>query len=140
VVTLRYLLDTNVLSEPLRPKPNERVMERLRGAEASVATASLVWHELRYGAARLIPSKKRRTIETYLEDVLRPTVPILPYDQNAADWHANERARLVAAGQTPPFVDGQIAAIAAVNGLILVTANLADYEPFSGLTIENWHE
>lgn len=140
MVTLRYLLDTNVLSEPLRPKPNERVMERLREADTSVATAALVWHELRFGAARLSPSRKRRTIEAYLEDVLRPTVPILPYGQSAADWHASERARLVAIGKTPPFADGQIAAIAAMNGLILVTSNVADYEQFSGLSIENWHD
>jgi tRNA(fMet)-specific endonuclease VapC len=140
VVTLRYLLDTNVLSEPLRPRPNERVMERLREAENAVATAALVWHELRFGAARLEQSKRRTTIAAYLDDVVGPTIPVLPYDQNVADWHATERARLVAAGQTPPFVDGQIAAIAAVNGLIVVTATVADYELFSGLTIENWHE
>lgn len=139
-MTLRYLLDTNVLSEPLRPSPNHRLMERLRKAERSVATATPVWHELRYGAARLEPSKKRRTIETYLEDVIRPNLPILPYDTGAADWHANERARLVASGLTPPFVDGQIAAIAAANGLVLVTGNVSDYENFSGLTIENWHD
>lgn len=66
-------------------------------------------------------------------------MPILPYDERAAHWHAVERARLVAAGRTPPFVDGQIAAIAVVNDLVLVTANVADYEPFAGLTVENWH-
>ncbi len=37
-----------------------------------------------------------------------------------------------------PFVDGQIAAIAKVNDLIIVTANVSDYQTFSGLTIENW--
>ena len=135
----RYLLDTNVLSEPLRPHPSPRVIEKLAEAAPSLVTAAPVWHELQFGAARLRPSKRRRLIESYLVDVVRSTIPILSYDERAAHWHAVERARLVAAGRTPPFVDGQIAAIAVVNDLILVTANVSDYEPFAGLTIENWH-
>ena len=138
MVKLRYLLDTNVLSEPLRPHPSPHLMERLSGDAASAATAAPVWHELQFGASRMRPSKRRRLIESYLVDVVRATMPILPYDERAARWHAVERARLVAAGRTPPFVDGQIAAIAVVNGLVLVTANVADYEPFAGLTVENW--
>lgn len=64
---------------------------------------------------------------------------ILPYDEAAADWHADERARLAAIGLTPPFADGQIAAVAAVNGLVLVTANVADFRHFQGVTVEDWH-
>ena len=64
--------------------------------------------------------------------------PILDYDQRAADWHALERARLVASGRTPPFVDGQIAAIARVNELILVTSNKADFTGFRGLQVKTW--
>lgn len=137
-MTLRYLLDTNVLSEPLRPIPNERVMQRLAAAGDTLATAAVVWHELRFGAARLEASTKRRTIEAYLDEVVKATVPILPYDEAAAGWHAAERARLVAAGRTPPFADGMIAAIAAVNVLVLVTGNVGDYAAFTGLVVENW--
>ena len=64
---------------------------------------------------------------------------ILPYDEQAAEWHAKERARLASLGQMPSFVDGQIAAIAKVNGLVLVTRNTSDFEKFSGLKLENWH-
>ena len=49
-------------------------------------------------------------------------------------------AALDTAGKTPAFVDGQIAAIARVNALILVTANVSDYEGFEGLTIEDWRK
>ncbi len=49
-----------------------------------------------------------------------------------------ERARLAAHGRTLPFVDGQIAAIAQTNNLVLVTANAADFRDFAGLTIEDW--
>jgi tRNA(fMet)-specific endonuclease VapC len=65
-------------------------------------------------------------------------MPILPYDADAADWHAAERARLAFAGRVPPFVDGQIAAIAVTRGLTLVTANVADFRPFAGLTVIDW--
>ncbi len=41
-------------------------------------------------------------------------------------------------GQIRPFVDGQIAAIVAVHGLVLVSRNLSDFQLFAGLTVENW--
>jgi tRNA(fMet)-specific endonuclease VapC len=41
-------------------------------------------------------------------------------------------------GATPPFADGQIAAVAATNGLILVTLNTGDYAAFQGLRLEDW--
>jgi len=63
---------------------------------------------------------------------------ILPYDEQAAEWHARERARLASLGQRPAFVDGQIAGIARVNGLVLVTRNSSDFKKFSGLQLENW--
>ena len=58
----------------------------------------------------------------------------------AAHWHATEWSRLVGLGQTPAFADGQIAAVAAVNSLVLVTRNVADFAAFQGLVIENWFE
>ncbi|WP_339461646.1 type II toxin-antitoxin system VapC family toxin [Nodularia spumigena] len=134
----RFLLDTNVFSEPLRPIPNSNVMEMLRQHESEIATATVVYHEILFGSYRLPDSKKRRTIEKYLQEVIQPNIPILPYDNNAAKWHALERARLVAIGKTPSFPDGQIAAIAHVNDLILVTNNVSDYADFSQLQIDNW--
>src|SRR3989442_1172084 len=77
-------------------------------------------------------------LERYLDEVVRATIPILAYDAAAAGWHAAERARLSASGRTPPFVDGQIAAIARTNGLILVTANVADFRDFVDLDVEDW--
>ena len=58
----------------------------------------------------------------------------------AAAWHARERARLAAEGITVPFLDGQIAAVAATNGLILVTGNVKHYACFEGLKVEDWGE
>jgi tRNA(fMet)-specific endonuclease VapC len=137
-VTLRYLLDTNVVSEPLRPRPARGVLERMRRHEKEIGIASIVWHELRYGCARLPAGARREAIERYLQDVVLASFPVLVYDGTAAEWHAAERARLAAAGTPPPFVDGQIAAIAAVHDLILVTANASDFRRFKGLRVQRW--
>lgn len=137
-MTLKYLLDTNVVSEPLRPKPQHGVIRKLIRHEDEIAIPSIVWHELRYGAERLPPSRRREAIVQYLDRVVLATMPILDYDHAAAEWHAKERARLGAQGATPPFADGQIAAIAQVNGLILVTFNDADFRQFKNLRILSW--
>ncbi len=138
-MSARYLLDTNVLSEPLRPAPHAKVVGRLRRYQDELATASIVWHELWFGCQRLPDSAKRQAVEDYLTHVIAPSLPILPYDERAAEWHAVERARLTRAGKTPAFADGQIAAIARTNDLILVTFNRADYADFQDLTFEDWH-
>ena len=135
---MRYLLDTNTVSEPARPKPNIGIVQRLHEHEGEVAIPAPVWHELRFGCARLPLSKRRTSIEHYIEAVVLASFPILDYGREAADWHALERARLSADGMTPPFVDGQIAAIAYVNDLILVTSNTQDFEGFRGLEMQSW--
>jgi tRNA(fMet)-specific endonuclease VapC len=137
-VRLKYLLDTNIVSEPLRHRPSRAVLRRLGSHEGETAIPSIVWHELRFGCARLPDSRRREAIERYLEQVVLPSFPILDYDRASAEWHARERARLATAGKTPPFIDGQIAAIAYVNDLALVTTNKRDFRGFKGLRIEDW--
>lgn len=137
---MKYLLDTNVLSEPLKSEGSSRVLSKLKENQGEIATATLVWHELLFGCFRLAKSAKRKAIQSYLSDVVLPNVPILPYDQRAAGWHAEQRVRLTEKGKTPSFVDGQIAAVAFVNGLCLVTRNVRDFKSFDGLKLENWHK
>ncbi|MCW6035243.1 hypothetical protein K4A83_03010 [Spirulina subsalsa FACHB-351] len=70
--------------------------------------------------------------------MIQANMVILPYCDAAAGWFAAERARLTTLGRMPSYPDGQIAAIAQVNHLILVTRNVSDFVDFEGLTIENW--
>jgi tRNA(fMet)-specific endonuclease VapC len=136
---MKYLLDTNVLSEAVKTAPDTRVMAMMEAHQKEIVTASPVYHELAYGCQRLPISRKRDIIELYIKNVILQYMVILPYDERAAQWHALERARLAAKGQTAPFVDGQIAGIAKVNGLILVTRNTSDFEKYASLEIQNWH-
>lgn len=137
-VNLRYLLDTNILSEAVRATPDARVMAQLRRHGDRIATSAIAWHELHHGLALMPASRKRTAVAAYLESLARAELPVLPYTAEAAEWHARERARLAATGLTPPFIDGQIAAIAQANGLTLATRNTADFRHFSGLKVQNW--
>jgi tRNA(fMet)-specific endonuclease VapC len=139
-VTLRYLLDTNIVSAPVAKKPDARVIGQLERYGAVCAIAAPVWHELTYGCRRLPAGKRRVALEAYLEDVIRRSFPILPYDDAAATWHGQERARLERIGRPAPYVDGQIAAIAHIHGLVLVTANTEDFSRFKGIKVRDWTE
>lgn len=115
-----------------------KVPARLRGPAAAsrVRREAFAVEQAVEVGARLPPSARRQKLERYLEEVLEPALPVLPYDGQAAEWHAAERARLTRAGQMPAFVDGQIAAVAAINGLALATLNLQHFRSFRGLEVE----
>jgi tRNA(fMet)-specific endonuclease VapC len=134
----RFLLDTSTISAPVLRRPVARVVRKLELHSQDCALAAPVWHELVFGCRRLPAGARRKRLEAYLREVVAPSFPILPYDEAAAGWHAEERARLESAGRPPPFVDGQIAAVAAVNGLVLVTANTKDFARFEGLELADW--
>ena len=134
---LRYLLDTNVVSQPMMRTPSPGVMRKLASIADECAIAAPVWHELQFGCSCLPAGKRRNALQDYLADVVS-TFEILAYDDLAAKLHAIERARLKELGTTVPFVDGQIAAIARINDLVLVTANVRDFAPFKALNVESW--
>jgi tRNA(fMet)-specific endonuclease VapC len=139
-VSIRYLVDTNILSEAIRQTPNQKVMQRLKQERHHIATASVVWHELLFGCQRLPVSRRRSQLENYLQDLLLAGLVILPYTQSAAEWHATERLRLTTIGKPPAFADGMIAAITHQHQLILVTRNVSDFEGFADLQFENWFD
>jgi tRNA(fMet)-specific endonuclease VapC len=118
--------------------PDPAIFERLDTHGPECAIAAPVWHELTYGCRRLPKGRRRAALEAYLRDVVYGSFPILAYDEAAAAWHGEERARLETLGRPAPFVDGQIAAIAHVHGLVLATTNHKDFARFRGLTVENW--
>jgi tRNA(fMet)-specific endonuclease VapC len=137
-VSLRFLLDTCIVSVPVAIQPNPEVMRRLELHSHECAIGAPVWHELNFGVRRLPPGKRRTALEVYLEEVVRAGFPILAYDEMAAVWHARERTRLENEGTPVPYVDAQIASIARTNGLVLVTANPRDFARFAQLDVQDW--
>jgi tRNA(fMet)-specific endonuclease VapC len=137
-VSLRFLIDTSIVSSPVSAKPDPGIVDRLEQHGHECALAAPVWHELTYGCQRLRRGKRRQTLESYLQDVVLPSFQVLAYDEAAARWHGIERARLEGLGRPAPYVDGQIAAIAHINELTLVTVNVKDFSRFKNLDVENW--
>jgi tRNA(fMet)-specific endonuclease VapC len=137
-LNLKYLLDTSTLSAVIAAKPSRAVLNRLGQRGPQCAIASVVWNELVYGWHRLPEGKRKSELDAFLHDVVLKSFPVLAYGEEAAIWHGLERARQERVGRPGPYVDGQIAAIAHVNGLILVTANVCDFARFKNIVAEDW--
>lgn len=136
----RFVLDTNALREPMRPAPNRAFLAKFQQHRSCLAVAAPAWHEALFGMHRMPAGRKRDEVDDFLHSVMLPTIDILPYDADAARWHAIERARLERDGRPIPFADGMIAAVAARFGLTVVTHNVGDFSRFSGLSIEDWDD
>lgn len=136
--TLRFLLDANVLSELTRLRSDARVLARFKRYREQVCTAAPVFHELRFGVAAMADGARKTSLASFIDGLFTSGLEVLPYDVRAAVWHADERARLQKIGKPRPFVDGQIAAIAAVNELVLVTRNVSDFDLFQDLRVKDW--
>lgn len=137
---LMYLLDANILSEAVKKQPNHHVIAALNRHVGQYCTCVTVWHELIYGISLLAPSKKKDSLNAYLESLSRGGLTVLPYEERAARWFAQERARLSKVGVTVPMADGEIASISATNNLTLVTRNVGDFKNYKGLAVENWFD
>ena len=135
---IKYLLDTNILSEPPRKMPNPHVMHYFHQYDGQYATAAIVWHELHYGCELLADSKRKIELKSYLQALKEGGLIILNYDQKAAEWNAKQRATLQEQGKIQAYAEGKIAAIAAVNQLTLVTGNTDSFVNFNNLSLENW--
>lgn len=135
-MALKYLLDTNAISEAEKSFPNSGLMQKLQKHHHECALSSVTWHELIYGYHCLLASKRKDRIADFIKTL--KVFPVLAFEQNAAEYFAKERARLKSLGLKPAYADGQIAAIASSQGLILVTRNIGDFENFSNLKVENW--
>jgi tRNA(fMet)-specific endonuclease VapC len=138
VAALRFLLDTNVVSELVKPAPNPEV-QRAYAHHLNVSALSAVTvEELLFGCLRLPAGARRAKLQQWLEATFRQH-PALAFDRRAALWLGLQRARLAALGRVVPYADAQIAAIAASQGLTLVTRNTPDFLGFEGLHLANWH-
>lgn len=136
-MALKYLLDTNALSEPSKQKPSRRFLKHARHHEGQLAMASTTYYEVLRGIESMPDGHARQSLRLHFADL---DLPVLSFDQAAADWLAREAARLRKEGTTVHLLDGQIAAVAKSNVLTLVTANVKHFERFDGLKIENWLE
>ena len=133
---MSYLIDTNVVSEAARTRPNARVLRWLTAVPDSALHLSvLTLGELRNGVEKLQDEPRRERLRVWLEEEVPAWFEdrLLPVDASVADrW-----GRLVAqAGRPVPAIDSLLAATALVHGLRLVTRNVEDFA-FAGLELLN---
>ena len=137
---MKYLLDTNIISEPMKLEANIGVMNRLALESIFSCTSATVWHELWYGVNLLKDGKRRDGLESYLYFLSDDGFSVLPFCKKAAEWLADERVRLKGKGIIPTKYDSEIAAVASVNQLVVVTRNTEDFLAFNNLAVENWFD
>lgn len=132
---MRYLLDTNIVSDVIR-NPRGRVAKRIREAgEVNVCTSIVVAAELRFGAAK----KKSARLTAQVEAVLN-AFEVLPFEIPADRIYAMLRSDLEQNGQPISGNDLLIAAHAITLGCTLVSANEREFGRIDGLICENWLE
>ena len=130
---MRYLLDTNIVSELIR-HPQGSVTERVRQVgESQVATSIIVAAELRYGAAKKGSARLTAQVEAVLG-----ALEILPFEEPADRVYGVLRAGLEQKGQPIGGNDLLIAAQALSLGFTLVTANEREFLKIEDLPCENW--
>lgn len=119
-----FLLDTNVISELLKPRPEPRVTSWIETTDESLLYLSvLTLGEIRQGIAALPQSRRRATLEAWLETDLRPRFHgrILVVDDNIADRWGLLNAQAQKKGLVVPMIDGLLAATALHHNLTFVT-------------------
>jgi predicted nucleic acid-binding protein len=135
------VLDTNVLSEALRPKPSEKVLGWMRSEPvAALFTTTITEAELLYGAALLPEGRRRRSLEAAIVQILAAQFPgrILPFDSAAAREFADIASTRRQAGRPISEADARIAAIARSRGASLATRNVADFTGCEIAIIDPW--
>jgi predicted nucleic acid-binding protein len=138
---MSFLLDTNVLSEPMKERPNSGVLAWLsRVNEDEVFVSVVTITELRYGVERLATGKRRERLDGWLRKDLisRFEGRILPVDLRIGDACGRLMARSESTGRPIEARDAFIAATAEVHGLTLVTRNTSDFEPTLKAIINPW--
>jgi len=135
------LVDTNVISEPLRREPSAAVIEWLDAQNVeTLFLAAISLAEMRFGVAALPEGRRRDWLHQSIEQRVVPLFRgrILPFDDAASDAYASLRAKARAVGHAMASADGFIAATAAANGLIVATRDVAPFEAAGLRVIDPW--
>lgn len=134
---MSYLVDTNVFSEPVKPKPDQTVVAWLRKHESEIYVSAVTIGELRRGIERLAEGKRKAHLRLWLEDLsdcLKGR--ILSFNTATAHVWGQLKAKWDAAGIRIPSLDSQIVATAHRFSLVVVTRNASDFAA-SGVRVLN---
>jgi predicted nucleic acid-binding protein len=134
------VLDTNVLSELMRPQPAAHVMAWFDGrAETAFFITAITRAEILLGIDLLPAGRRRDALAEAASRMFEQDFGgrCLPFDEHAAGIYARVVAERTRAGQPISTEDGEIAAISLLHGLPLVTRNVKDFDNITGLRVVN---
>ncbi len=137
------IVDTNVVSELLRPTPEPRVEDWLAGQDGlDIYLTAISEAELRYGVAIMSNGKRREALATAIDRILREDLAgrILAFDSDAAEAYATIAASRRTAGRPIAQSDCQIAAIAHARSATVATRNTGDFEGCGINLVNPWNE
>ena len=135
------LVDTNVISEPMRKIPEARVIDWIAAQPLETLYLSAIpVAELRFGVASLAAGKRRDSLHDDLETRALPLFVdrVLAFDVAASQVYADLMAKARAVGLAIGTADGYIAATAAANGMMVATRDTAPFEAAGVPTINPW--
>jgi toxin FitB len=138
-----FLLDTNVVSEWVKPRPEPRVVAWLAAVDEDRTFISVVTlGELRHGVERLPSGRRRDRLDEWLREDLpqRFENRVLPIDAAVADVWGRMVARRAKSGQTITAMDAFVAATAEVHSLTIVTRYRSDFTPSATVVFDPWTE
>ena len=130
---MRYLLDTNVISELLKPRPSQTVKHWIATADEDALFLSVITlTELREGVDRMPQGQRRSRLQTWLVADLRERFRdrLVEIDERVADCCGSLHALSVNMGRPASYMDAFLAATAQVHAFTLVTRNVKDFELF----------
>ncbi len=134
-----YLLDTDILSNLMKPRPSMSLIAKLASVPPGEQfTSSITLGELIYGAHRL--RARTSVLLERLNDTLLPNLPVLAFDAAAATHYGEARAEVERLGTPLGEADLRIGSIALAHGLTVVTGNVRHFRRIPGLAVENWLE
>jgi predicted nucleic acid-binding protein len=135
-----FLLDTNAVSEWVKPRPNPGVIDWMEMADEDRIFISVIsLAELRYGVERMAADRRRSQLERWLQDELplRFESRVLPVDNTVAEAWGRTVSRAEAAGRPIGAMDAFLAATAETHQLTLVTRNVSDF-PLLKAVLNPW--
>ena len=136
-----FILDTNVVSELMRPAPEPALKSWIADrAASSMYFTAICEAELRFGLAVMPSGKRRDGLAASFERMLRAGFAnrVLPFDRAAARAYAEIASDRRAAGHPISQFDGQIAAIARTRGMALATRNIRDFRNIGIGLVNPW--
>lgn len=135
------LIDTNVISEPWKLVPDQRVLAWIDAqAIETLYLSAVTVAELRFGIAVMPSGKRREILHSRLEQEVLPLFEtrVLPFDLDASRSYADLMTRAKAAGRAIGTTDGYIAATAAARGLVVATRDTSPFIAAGLITINPW--